>query len=86
MYFKIAPNGWSTSSFFVNVPFMDQMGYTVLLTALVIMVVSLFQHKGKDDEKGIPLTKELFKTSPTFNIGAFAVMIILVALYAMFWN
>ena len=86
MYFKIAPNGWSTSSLFANIPFMDQMAYTTLLTAIVIISVSLFQHKGKDDEKGIPLTKQLFNTSPTFNIGAFAVMIILVALYSMFWN
>ncbi len=86
MYFKVAPNGWSDSMLFVNIPFMDQMAYTVLLTMIVIGVVSLMQNKGKDDEKGIPITKQLFKTSPTFNIGAFAIMIILVALYAMFWK
>lgn len=86
MYFKVAPNGWSDSVMFVNIPFMDQMGYTVLLTMLVIVAVSLFQNKGADDSKGIPLTKQLFKTSPTFNIGAFAVMLILVALYAIFWK
>ena len=86
MYFKIAPNGWSTSSLFVNVPFMDQMAYTTVLTMVVIALVSYYQHKGKDDEKGIEITKELFKTSPLFNIGAFAIMIILVALYAVFWK
>ena len=86
MYFKVAPKGWSTSSIFVDVPFMDQMGYTVLLTMGVIGLVSYLENKGKDDAKGIPLTKNLFKTSPTFNIGAFAVMIILAALYALFWN
>ncbi len=86
MYFKVAPKGWSTSSFFVDVPFMDQMGYTALLTMLVIVVASLYQHKGKDDEKGIPITKDLFKTSPIFNVGAFAVMILLVVLYALFWS
>ncbi|WP_298493925.1 sodium/sugar symporter [uncultured Algibacter sp.] len=67
-------------------PWMDQMGYTAILTMVVIVVTSLIQHKGKDDEKGIPITKELFKTSPLFNIGAFAVMIVLVALYAIFWK
>jgi len=86
MYFKVAPNGWSSNGFFVDVPFMDQMGYTTLLTMLVIAILSYVQHKGADDEKGIPITKDLFKTSPTFNIGAFAVMIMLVALYAFFWN
>lgn len=85
MYFKVAPKGWSNSSFFVDIPFMNQMGYTLLLTMGVIMAVSHLQHRGADDEKGIPITKQLFKTSPLFNVGAFAVMLILVALYAMFW-
>lgn len=86
MYFKVAPKGWSTSSLFVDVPFMDQMGYTVILTMIVIALVSFIQHKGADDEKGIDISKEMFKTSPLFNIGAFAVIIILVALYALFWK
>ena len=86
MYFKVAPNGWSGSVIFVNVPFMDQMGYTTLLTMIVIAVYSYIQHKGADDEKGIEITKESFKTSPLFNIGAFAVFLIVAALYASFWN
>lgn len=86
LYFKIAQNGWSTNPLFVDVPFMDQMGYTVLLTIGVIALVSYMQHKGADDDKGIPITKELFKTSPLFNIGAFAVLLIVAALYASFWN
>lgn len=86
MYFKIAPKGISTSPFFVDVPFMDQMGYTLILTMIVIIFYSLMQHKGADDKKGIEITKGMFKTSPVFNIGSFAVMIILVVLYALFWN
>lgn len=86
MYFKVAPKGWSNSALFVDVPFMDQMGYTCLLTMLIIILVSYLQHKGKDDAKGITLSKSLFKTTPTFNIGAFTVMIILVVLYAIFWK
>jgi len=86
MYFKIAPKGWSDSPVFLDLPWMDQMGYTAILTGLVIVIVSLLQNKGKDDTKAIPISKSLFKTSPGFNIGAFAVMIILVVLYALFWN
>ncbi|OYX27768.1 MAG: sodium/glucose cotransporter [Flavobacteriales bacterium 32-35-8] len=86
LYFKVSPNGWSTNPLFVNVPFMDQMGYTVLLTMGVIAFLSFRQNKGADDKKGIPITKELFKTSPLFNIGAFAILIIVAALYAIFWN
>ncbi len=86
MYFKVAPKGWSDSSLFVNVPFLDQMGYTAVLTVIVIILVSLLQNKGADDKKGIDLSKEMFKTNPVFNIGAFVIMIILVVLYALLWN
>jgi SSS family solute:Na+ symporter len=86
MYFKVAPKGWSNSSFFLDLPWMDQMGYTAVLTMIIIVISSLIQHKGKDDEKGIPISKQLFKTSPLFNIGSFAIMIILVAIYAIFWK
>jgi len=86
MYFKVAPKGWSDSPVFVDIPWMDQMGYSAILTAIVIIVISLAQNKGTNDEKAIPISKELFKTSPGFNIGAFVVMLILVALYAIFWK
>lgn len=85
MYFKFAPKGWSTSAFFVDVPFMDQMGYTTLLTMLVIGLVSYLENKGSNDAKGITISKGLFNTSPLFNVGAFAVMILLTVIYALFW-
>ena len=48
-------------------------------------LISYVENKGMDDEKGFSTSKELFKTSPKFNVGAFAVMLILVAIYAFFW-
>lgn len=86
MYFKVAPKGWSESSFFIDVPFLDQMGYTLLITMLIIALVSKIEHKNKDDIKGIPLVENIFKTSSVFNAGAFALMLILTALYAVFWS
>ena len=86
LYFKISPNGWADHAFFVNVPFLDQMGYTCLLSMLVIVLVSLGQNKGADDPKGILISRKTFATSPKFNIGAFAVMVITAAIYALFWN
>ena len=86
MYFKIAPKGWSDSALFVDLPFLHQMGYTTLLTMLVIAIVSWSQNKGADDEKGIAISRETFKTGSIYNVGAFAVMIVLVALYGLFWS
>tara|TARA_B100000768_G_scaffold181009_1_gene202535 strand:+ start:92 stop:1747 length:1656 start_codon:yes stop_codon:yes gene_type:complete len=86
MYFKVAPKGWSESAVFVDLPFLHQMGYTTLLTMLVIAVVSWSQNKGADNEKGIAISKETFKTGSIYNVGAFAVMIVLVVLYGLFWS
>lgn len=86
LYFKVAPKGWSDNPLFVNVPFLDQMGFTALLTMGVIAVVSWIDGKGRDSGKGIDLSADLFRTSNQFNIGAFAVLIVLAALYALMWN
>ncbi len=66
-------------------PWMHQMGMTFILTSLIIIVISYMEGKGTDNSKGILLTKDLFKTSPGFNIGSFVVMIIMVILYTIFW-
>ena len=87
MYFKVAPKGWSNNSFFLNdVPFLDQMGYTVIITMIIIIIASHIQNRGEKDSKGIEITKETFKTSPLYNIISFGIMLILTALYALFWN
>ena len=85
LYFKVAPNGWSDSAFFLDLPFMNQMFWTWILSMLIMVGISLLEGKGKDHEKGIDLTKGIFATGPVFNISAFAIILILVALYAMFW-
>jgi SSS family solute:Na+ symporter len=75
MYFKVAPKGWSDASIFVELPFMHQMGYTCIVTLAVIAFIS-YLDGNKDDSKGINLTKKLFATNSTFNIGAFSVVLI----------
>lgn len=84
-YFKVGQKGWIKNAFFVDLPWMDQMGLTFLITAIFMVVFSYFE-KGKiNDPKGIDLTKGLFKTSTTFNILSFAVILVLVILYSIFW-
>ncbi len=85
MYFKVGPNDWADSSFFVSLPFMHQMMWTWILSMGIMVLISLLESKGKDHEKGIELTEGIFKTDPIFNISAFAIILILVALYAVFW-
>jgi SSS family solute:Na+ symporter len=69
----------------IDMPWMDQMLYTLLLTMVVIAGVSLTSSNDIDDPRGIPLTAKTFKTGKSFNISAYIIMIILVVLYAVFW-
>ncbi|MBM3420999.1 MAG: sodium/solute symporter [Bacteroidetes bacterium] len=69
----------------VELPFLDQMFYTTLITMAVIVMVSLSTNKGDDDSKGIRLTSETFRTSGAFNISAYLICVVLALLYAVFW-
>ena len=85
MYFKVGPNRWSSLSIFNHdIPFMNQMLITCLATIFIIFVISKIEGN-KDNPKAILITNTLFKTSPVFNISAFAVLIITAFLYSFFW-
>ncbi len=66
-------------------PWMHQMGISTLLTMIITIILSHIQNKGADDVKAIVITKDLFKTTPLFNIGSFIVCILLAVLYALLW-
>jgi len=68
-----------------SLPWMDQMGYTFLVVAFAMIIISYIDNKGNNDKKGIIINADLFKTSPSFNLSAVVISIILVVLYAMFW-
>ena len=69
----------------IDMPFIDQMFYTCILTMAIIVLVSLRTNPNDDDTKGIHMTSELFKTERSFNICAYAVCIMLVVIYAVLW-
>lgn len=89
LFFKVAPKAWmdgtALEGLFPNLPFLDQMGYTCLISAAIIIILSLIQNKGKDDDKAISINKKTFETSPVFNIVSYTICILLVVLYALFW-
>ena len=69
----------------IEMPFIDQMLYTFLITLVVIIGITLTTADTDDDIKSIPLNKKLFETGRKFNITAYVVMILIVILYVVFW-
>jgi len=69
----------------LGMPFLDQMLYTLIITIVIIAGVSLTTNPYDEDPKAIHTTSEMFKTGTAFNIGAYAILIIVAVLYAVFW-
>lgn len=89
LFFKAGSKDWFAHSFFAglfpNLPWMDQMGYTFILIALIIIAVSLIDGKGKINPQGIQFKSKMFKTDRSFDIGALIIILILIVLYVSFW-
>ena len=85
LFFKVAPKGWSNLEFFPNLPFMHQMGLTFLITSILMIIISYFDNGKNKDVKGISLSKDLFQTSSGFNISSVVIILVLIAIYSIFW-
>jgi len=70
---------------FPDLPFLDRMGVVFLVLASLMILISLVEGKGKDHPNSIEISKDLFKTSTAFKIGAFIIIGITAALYIVFW-
>ncbi|MEE4198384.1 MAG: sodium/sugar symporter [Bacteroidales bacterium] len=68
-----------------ELPFLDQMMYTLFITMVIIIMVSLTTGVGDDDKKAISLDTATFITGKKFNIASYILMLILVVLYVIFW-
>ncbi len=64
--------------------FLNRMGVVFLILCIIIFIISSIEKKGKDP-KALEFSKGLFHTGNRFNIAAIGIMVILAALYALFW-
>ena len=69
---------------FPEIPFLDQMLISFLLISLFIIVVSLIDRKNIDN-KGLKLSREIFRTDKVFNLFSIIIILIFAAIYIIFW-
>ncbi len=69
----------------VQLPFLDQMFYNLIITIVIIAGVSLTTNPHDEDPKAIHTNAEMFKTGPAFNIGSYIILVLVAVLYAVFW-
>jgi len=65
-------------------PFIDKMGLSFVLLAVMIIVISLIQNKG-DDAKAIDLDRSWFRTTTTFKMASVFIVGVLIAIYTLMW-
>ncbi len=66
-------------------PFLNRMGIVFWCCSLAHIAVSLLQGRGKDNENAFEVRKEWFKVDRPFAVGAIAVVVIFIIIYAVFW-
>ena len=76
LVFKVLP---------LEMPFMDQMFYTCLISMAIIFMISLSTCPTDDDPKAIALTADMFMTDKVFNICAYIICILLAVIYVVFF-
>lgn len=68
-----------------NIPSVGQGTGLLTLILGIVAIVLLWIERKADDSKSIDIDTGLFQTSKAFNVGAFAVILILAAIYATLW-
>ncbi|MCY4172065.1 MAG: sodium/sugar symporter [Bacteroidetes bacterium] len=68
-----------------EMPFLDRMGWVFVISAALIVIVSLLEGRGKDSSKAIQLNRSVIQTDPLFAVLSFAILAITASLYAIFW-
>lgn len=75
---------WGMKAAAPGLPFMDRMGIVFLVALALAVIVSLLT-PARADRDTITTSDVRYATSSTFNVGALAVGLVLIALYATFW-
>ncbi|MEJ7694168.1 sodium/sugar symporter [Daejeonella sp.] len=68
-----------------EIPFIDRMGFVFLICVIVMYFISIYETRNGVKPNGLEVDSSMFKTSPSFTVGALIVIGIIVALYSIYW-
>ena len=68
-----------------EIPFIDRMGFVFLICVIVMYFISMYENRKGLIPHGLEVDKSMFRTSPSFTVGALIVVGIIVALYSVYW-
>jgi SSS family solute:Na+ symporter len=68
-----------------EIPFIDRMGFVFLICVIVMYFISIYENRRGVKPNGLEVDSSMFKTNPSFTVGALIVIGIIVALYSIYW-
>lgn len=74
-----------TAGAFPDYPFLDRMTIVFVFLIFIMVTMSLFDPRSKEQPRVIEIDTKMFRTSPSFLIGSVLIVGILTALYTVFW-
>jgi SSS family solute:Na+ symporter len=79
--------GWAVanSSGVYEMPFMDRMLIVFAICVIGMYIISIYENKKGVVAKGLEVDRSMFKTSTGFAIGSLIVILMVVALYSVYW-
>jgi SSS family solute:Na+ symporter len=81
-------SGWavkSSLSGLYEIPFLDRMGLVFMICIIVMIIISLIENKRGIVPKGLEVDTKMFKPHTSFAVGSLIIVMILVALYSIYW-
>ncbi|MCL4150994.1 UNVERIFIED_CONTAM: hypothetical protein GTU68_020234 [Idotea baltica] len=83
--FLSVPLSMAINVWLPSIPFMNRMGIVFLISAALIIGISLVEGKGNDHAKGIDVSDADREKDPVFIAAAFGIVVITALLYTIFW-
>lgn len=68
-----------------EIPFIDRIGFVFLICVIVMYFISMYENRKGLIPNGLEVDSKMFRTSPSFTVGALIVIGIIVALYSIYW-
>lgn len=68
-----------------EIPFLDRMGIVFGFCIIGMAIISYLEMGKQNNPKGLEVDRSMFKTSPSFTVGALIIVGVLTALYSIFW-
>lgn len=68
-----------------EIPFLDRMGFVFIICVIAMIIISIVENRKGIVPKGLEIDTKMFRAHPGFIAGSLIIILLLVALYSVYW-